>query len=169
MRSYIRQLIRWGMGVVAGITLVGCAGTLKVPLSQASHIRLEAVPFEEHIGISYHRYEVLKNDVHDGKWSAEVEVEWVGVIYESDSDYSPAAQKLELGWEKLWEDGTPNWHTVVRLLEDKELEAAYREVQTDVKPKQRPTIVLPSEEEWRRIDHASADWHLFMFATPVGW
>jgi len=117
------------------------------------------------IQVSYHYYEVLVTDVYDGKWRAEVKLDHLGTLYDTKNHGSPLARNVELGWEKLWEEGAPTWAHVVRLMNDEELIEASRSDEAPRKVR-RVTWVEPRDPFDRQ---SNLDWHLFMFATPVGW
>lgn len=161
MRSYVRQFFVSAEGVAFCFVLLGCTGVVHVPLTPYSHIRFEAAPMDEQVTISYHRYEVVESTVYEPSWRTELKMDALGTLYDSREPYSPAARKLELGWEKLWLEGTPTWSTLVRLLNDAELTDAYLE-----SDRAEPTMIrLPSEFADDR-DPAFRDGHLFMFASP---
>jgi len=70
------------------------------------------------IELSYHRYEWIPSKDFEKEWSATLEIDVLGTLYESETHHSPAAEKIEFGWDKLWIEGRPSWHTVLQLIND---------------------------------------------------
>ncbi|MGJ8652315.1 MAG: hypothetical protein ACSHX8_03490 [Opitutaceae bacterium] len=132
-----------------------------MPINERSHLMFEATPLDQQFEVSYHFYESLPSRPFDPEWRTKIKMDVIGTVYDSDKNYSPAAQRIEKGWAILWEDESFGWKSVERLL----LEESLREDASDeVKVAKAPKIPV---EDWDRPTVPLAGMTGFMFSTPT--
>jgi hypothetical protein len=87
--------------------LVGCVGTVQVPLNERSHIELQANPLKEKFELSYNLYERSHKTTYtfDAKPKHWIDIRGLGRLYSEDRSYSPAAKRIEKNLAKITENG----------------------------------------------------------------
>ena len=113
----------WRIAELLGAALLflsGCTGTLKMPINEYSHVRFEATPLSNEFNVSYHLYDALPARTEAPDWTGKIKVDGLGTVYATEETGSPAAKRIEHGWESLWADGSPTWATIERMVMDNE-------------------------------------------------
>jgi hypothetical protein len=124
------------------LILSGCTGTLKMPINEYSHISVEASPFSSEFEVSYQLYDALPAPAQARNWTSKIKVEGLGTVYTSEHSGSPAATRIEQGWERLWENGFPNWGTIEHMLTDSDPYAGTAPQPTSSKPQPKTKTKL---------------------------
>ena len=155
----------WRIAGLLGAALLflsGCTGTLKMPINEYSHVRVEATPLSNEFNVSYHLYDALPTRTEAPDWNGKIKVDGLGTVYASEETGSPAAKRIEHGWESLWADGSPTWATIERLALDTD-EVAQNEPTTSTrKPK---AIQVPRRTHIMQL----AELPLFLFSRAPKW
>ena len=138
---------RWisaaSLGAALMLSLAGCTGTLKLPINAYSHVRLEASPLSNEFQVSYHLYDALPASAKAPHWSGKIKIDGLGTVYDSKETGSPAAKRLEDGWERLWVDGNPNWGTIERMVLDSQADQAPAQRTTSARRRSQPSHAPP--------------------------
>jgi hypothetical protein len=165
MRKGHTWMIPERLGAALLLTLAGCTGSLKVPVNEYSHVSVEATPFGgSEFMVSYHLYDELPYLAYNNSWKGKIKIDGLGTFYDTESIGSPAAKRLERGWESLWEDGRPGWATIERMITDTDFYGG-----TERKPK-APKLKSEALEAQQRTDLLPlAELPLFPFSTPPKW
>ena len=153
------------LGAALLLTLSGCTGSLKMPINEYSHVSVETTPFGgSEFLVSYHLYDELPYLAYDDSWKGKIKLDGLGTFYDTTAIGSPAAKRIESGWESLWEDGRPGWATIGRMITD---EDAYGGAERKPKaPKLKPEAI----EAQRRTDLLPlAELPIFLFSRQPKW
>lgn len=116
--------------------LVGCVGTVQVPLSERSHIELQANPLKEKFELTYNLYERSHDTTYtfDSKPKHWIDIRGLGRLYSEDASYSPAAKRIEKNLAKITENGNISSDRVFAVLAE---EVFYANPDTKRTPPQR--------------------------------
>lgn len=154
------------LAAALALILSGCTGTLKMPINEYSHISVEATPFSSKFEVSYHLYDALPAPAQARNWTSKIKVDGLGTVYDSQHSGSPAAIRIEQGWERLWEDGSLGWGTIERMLTDTEPYAGTTPQPTSSKPQPKTkTKAAPRRSHLLPL----AELPLFLFSRSPQW
>lgn len=154
--------ISGAIGTIILLVLGGCTGSLKMPINEYSHVQAEATPLKSQFEVSYHLYEALPH-LPQADWQAKIKFDVIGTVYDSDEIGSPAARRLEAGWERLWEDGRPDWATIERMITD---ETALLDTKREPKAAEMKSKAYTP---YLGTEAPMAGLHLFIFSSKPGW
>jgi hypothetical protein len=155
----------WRIAGLLGAALLflsGCTGTLKMPINEYSHVRVEATPLSNEFKVSYHLYDALPARTEAPDWTGKIKVDGLGTVYATEESGSPAAKRIEHGWESLWADGSPTWATIERLALDTDEVAQNKPTTSTRKPK---AIQVPRRTHIMQL----AELPFFLFSRAPQW
>jgi len=115
----LRKCLIGTAGTMILLALSACTSRMNVPINDYSHISVETAPLDREFMVRYHLYGALPGvPVQDRsrRWSAEIKLDTLGTLYSTDESGSPAARRIEEGWEDLWLEGTPSWQTIQQII-----------------------------------------------------
>lgn len=118
MRSILHIVVCECCALTVSLTLLGCAGSLQIPINERSHLQFDANPLGQNLEFSYRRYEKPQapSKTWDRNWKHSIEIEGLGALYVSNQPGSPAGDKVERAIEKLWQEGRPTGSSVYNLV-----------------------------------------------------
>lgn len=130
------------------VFLVGCVGTVQVPLSERSHIELQASPMKEKFELSYNFYERSHDTAYkfDSKPKHWIDIRGLGQLYSEDGSYSPAAKRIEQNLAKITENGSLNKDRILTVLAE---EVFY--THSDTKRTPQPRVEATKEGFIKRV------------------
>lgn len=128
--------------------LVGCVGTVQVPLSERSHIELQANPLKEKFELSYNFYERSHDTDYtfDSKPKHWIDIRGLGRLYSEDVSYSPAAKRIENNLAKITENGNLSGERVLTVLAEEVFYAT-----PDAKRSPEPRVERSKESFIKRV------------------
>jgi len=151
------------LGVTIGVALTGCVGSIKMPINEYSHVSLEATPFETEFMLSYHLYETLPSAAFTDDWTGKIKFDLLGTVYDSEVSGSPAAKKIERGWESFWIDEQLSWTSVERFIHDETL------IDYDSTGEAPRSLSANPDAYNNKTNLPIAELPFFIFASPTNW
>ena len=153
----------------SALTLIGCAGSLKVPLNERSHVQFEANQVGKYLELSYKLYEKSHDPDYkfDPRVQHTVQIKGLGALYESHRAGSPAGDRIEKSVNKLWDDSHPTPTSVYNLVME---DVLYVEKPTDErKSKKKAQLKESAASRARTTLLPLAELPVFLFSSRPGW
>ena len=165
MESVLHFVVCECCALTVSLALLGCAGSLQIPINERSHLQFEANPLGQNFEVSYRRYEKSQDpaELWDRDWKHSIEIEGLGALYVSNRSGSPAGDKVERAIEKLWQEGRPTGSSVYNLVME---DVLYVDQPADAararKPRQRTATPARSQLPLAELP-------LFLFSSRPSW
>ena len=145
---WLKKYVVFSLIACSTALIVGCVGTVQVPLNERSHLELQANPLKEKIELSYNFYERSHstNYSFDSKPRHWIDIRGLGRLYSEDGSYSPAAKKIEDNLAKITENGHLSSDRILNVLAE---EVFYANPDSKHSPRQQ--VKATNESFMKRI------------------
>ena len=159
------------------LSLSGCAGSVKLPLNEQSHIQVAANPMGQNLQLTYNLYEKSHDEFYqfDPRLAHSIELKGLGALYVSNQKGSPAGERIEKTLAKLWEEGRPNGARIYDLVLEEVfyVEQPASKKLTNTSQHQEPAVKASVKKSFAKRARATlppiAELPMFLFSSRPAW